>query len=179
MEKRAKIIALPSGGRLRPWTAADAETLVALANDRAIWRNMRDQFPHPYTAENAAFFLSNLANKAEAGPIRAIENAAGQVVGSIGLHFKHDVSHRSAEIGYWLGQQFWGQGLATEALQALTDYGFATYKLARIYALVFAWNPASGRVLEKAGYTFEARLRDAVTKDGQTIDGLLYARLHP
>ncbi len=173
----AEIIPLPSGGRLRPWTEADVDTLVALANDRTIWRNMRDQFPHPYTPDNAVFFLNNLANNAELGIVRAIETAAGTVVGSVGIHFKNDVNRRSAEIGYWLGTAFWGSGLMTEAVRTLTDYAFSAFDLARIYGLVFAWNPASGRVLEKAGYMLEARLRDAITKDGETIDGLLYARL--
>lgn len=168
---------LPSGGRLRPWTPADALTLVALANDRAIWRNMRDQFPHPYTVASAEFFLTQVANQPQAACIRAIETAEGEVAGSVGIHFKHDVNRRSAEVGYWLGPAFWGRGLATEALRALTDYAFATYDLARLYAVVFAWNPASARVLEKAGFRREARLRNAVTKDGETIDALLYARL--
>lgn len=168
---------LPSGGRLRPWTPADAATLVALADDRAIWRNMRDQFPHPYAPANAEFFLTHLANQPETAFIRAIETADGQVAGSVGIHFKLDVSRRSAEVGYWLGRDFWGRGLATEAVLTLSTYAFATFDLARLYALVFAWNSASARVLEKAGFTLDARLRDAITKDGETIDGLLYSRL--
>ena len=168
---------LPSGARLRPWTPTDAPTLVALADDRAIWRNMRDQFPNPYTAANADFFLANVAPDSDRSLIRAIENADGQVVGSVGLHFKADVSRRSAEVGYWLGRAHWGRGLATEAVRALADYALATYDLARLYAVVFEWNPASGRVLEKAGFVLEARLRDAITKDGETVDGLLYARV--
>ncbi|MBC7449222.1 MAG: GNAT family N-acetyltransferase [Hymenobacteraceae bacterium] len=171
------MLPLPSGGRLRAWTLAEAPTLAALANERAIWRNMRDQFAHPYHVANAAFFIGEMANKPNGDLILAIETAAGSVAGSVGIHFKADVNRRSAEVGYWLGKAFWGRGLATEAISALTHYAFTTYDLARLYALVFAWNPASGRVLEKAGFTLEARLRDAVTKDGETTDGLLYAHL--
>ncbi len=85
------------------------------------------------------------------------------------------VNRHSAEIGYWLGEPFWGQGIATKAVRALTEYAFAHLDLVRIYGTVFEWNPASARVLEKAGYTHEGRLRKSITKDGKIIDQLLYA----
>ncbi len=100
---------------------------------------------------------------------------AGEAVGGIGFTLQPDVARRSAEVGYWLGESFWGRGIATEALKAVTDYAFTNYDLCRIFAHVFDWNRASTRVLEKAGYTFEGRLRKSVTKDGQTIDQLMYA----
>ena len=82
--------------------------------------------------------------------------------------------YRSAEIGYWLGEDHWGRGLATEAVRAITDHAFAHHDICRIYAHVFEWNAASARVLEKVGYVFEGRLK-SVTKDGKTIDQLMYA----
>ena len=82
---------------------------------------------------------------------------------------------RTAEVGYWLGEPFWGQGIATHALQAFTEYAFATFDLVRLQAFVKEWNPASARVLEKCGFTLEGRLRKNVTKDGKTVDQLLYA----
>ena len=87
------------------------------------------------------------------------------------------IHRRSAEIGYWLGEPFWGRGIATAALRALTDYAFANHDIVRLDAGVFEWNPASMRVLEKVGYVLEGRLRKSVTKDGQTIDGFLYAKV--
>ena len=171
------VLPLPSGGRLRAWTLPEAPALAGLGQERVIWRNMRDQFPHPYQLANAEFFIGEMANKPNSDLILAVETADGRLAGSTGVHFKTDVNRRSAEVGYWLGKEFWGRGLATEAVRALADYALATYDLTRLYALVFAWNPASARVLEKAGFTLEARLRDAITKDGETIDGLLYARL--
>jgi [ribosomal protein S5]-alanine N-acetyltransferase len=167
---------LASGGHLRPWTAPDAPALVLLANEWAIWRNMRDQFPHPYTAANADFFIEHVAN-GPGGFIRAIVTPEGEVAGSVGLHFKADVSRRTAEVGYWLNPRFWGCGLATEAVQTLAAHAFATYDIVRLYAIVFAWNPASARVLARAGFEQEARLRQAITKDGETVDGLLWARV--
>jgi RimJ/RimL family protein N-acetyltransferase len=79
------------------------------------------------------------------------------------------------EIGYWLGQSYWNRGIATEALVAVTAYAFETFDINRIWAGVFAWNPASARVLEKAGYVLEGRLRNAITKDGETTDELIYS----
>ena len=102
----------------------------------------------------------------------AVNNEA---VGGIGFTIQMDEARRSAEIGYWLGEEFWGRGIATEALIAVTDYAFCEFEICRLYAHVFEWNPASARVLEKAGYEFEGRMRKSVTKVGQTIDKLMFA----
>lgn len=81
---------------------------------------------------------------------------------------------RSMEIGYWLGEPYWGRGIASEAVSAMTGYAFERFDVARVFAYVFEWNPASARVLEKAGYRLEGRLRKAVTKEGTTMDMLVY-----
>ena len=164
-----------SNSTLRAWKPGDEESLVGHANNRAIWRNLRDAFPHPYTLADAASWIQ-IAN-----PTSQITNFAivvdGSAVGGIGLVLKDDVFRRSAEIGYWLGQEFWGRGIVTEAVRAVTDYAFATFDVCRLFAGVFEWNPASMRVLEKAGYEFECRMRKSVTKDGETIDELIYAAI--
>ena len=98
----------------------------------------------------------------------------GRAVGGIGLHPQGDVHRRAMEIGYWLGEPYWGRGIVTEAVRALTRYAFETFDIARVYAYVYEWNPASARVLEKAGYRLEGRLRKAVTKEGTTMDMLVY-----
>jgi len=103
----------------------------------------------------------------------------GAAVGSVGIELGTDVFRRSAEIGYWLGEPFWGRGIATEALRAMTEYAFAHFDICRLEAGVFGWNPASARVLEKAGYTLEGRARNAVVKDGRTTDRLLYGLVRP
>jgi len=158
---------------LRPWKPGDEESLVRHANSRAIWRNLRDAFPHPYTLADATRWIE-IAN-----PAKPITNFAivvdGEAVGAIGLVLKNDVFRRSAEIGYWLGEEYWGRGIVTEAVRAVTDYAFTTFDLCRVFAGVFEWNPASMRVLEKAGYEFESRMKKSVTKDGETIDELIYA----
>jgi RimJ/RimL family protein N-acetyltransferase len=113
-------------------------------------------------------------------PRTAFAIAVGdEAIGVIGLHPGRDVHRRSAEIGFWLGEPFWGRGIATRAVRALTARAFERTKLVRIHAHVFEWNEASARVLEKAGYALEGRLRKSVFKDGRIIDQLLFATLAP
>jgi RimJ/RimL family protein N-acetyltransferase len=158
---------------LRAWKPGDEPSLVRHANNRTIWRNLRDAFPQPYTLADAKRWIE------VANPATTITNFAiivdGAAVGAIGLVLREDVFRRSAEIGYWLGEAFWGRGIVTEAVRAVTDYAFETFDLCRVYAGVFEWNPASMRVLEKAGYEFECRMKKSVTKDGETIDEFIYA----
>ena len=158
---------------VRNWEWRDRDAIVRYGNNRKVSINLRDRFPFPYTARDARNWLDMVV---DAKPVTNFAiDVAGEAVGGIGFTPQHDVDRRSAEIGYWLGEPFWGRGIATEALIAVTEYAFANFDLCRLYAHVFAWNAASARVLEKAGYEFEGRLRKSVTKDGQTIDQLMYA----
>jgi RimJ/RimL family protein N-acetyltransferase len=140
-----------------------------------IWRNLRDAFPHPYTFADAKQWIQIANSKTPINNFAIVVD--GSASGGIGLALKDDVFRRSAEIGYWLGEEFWRRGIVTEAVRAVTDYAFATFDLCRVYAGVFEWNLASMRVLEKAGYEFECRMRKSVTKDGETIDELIYAMI--
>jgi [ribosomal protein S5]-alanine N-acetyltransferase len=156
---------------IRPLRRGDEEALSANANDRDVWRNLRDRFPHPYDLGDAAWWIAN------SGTTHFGIEVDGAIVGCIGFDRDDDVFFRGAEIGYWLGKKHWGRGIATAALAQLTDQVFATTDIVRLYAGVFAWNPASARVLEKSGYVLEGRKKSAVFKDGQLIDELLYARV--
>lgn len=170
----APTLALPqAGAQLRPWNFGDAPALTRHANDRGIWQNLRDSFPHPYTAQDAEFYLCLMADQHR--DLHLCIEADGQAVGSIGVHFKTDIRRRSAEIGYWLARACWGRGLATAAVQAVTEYVLAHFDVCRLYAVVFEPNGASARVLEKAGYELEATLRKSILKDGQMLDSRLYA----
>ena len=158
---------------VRSWDWRDRDAMVRHANNRNVWINLRDRFPHPYTDADARRWLDSVVGqKPETNFAIAV---ADEAVGGIGFTLQHDVERRSAEIGYWLGQEFWGRGIATEALIAVTDYAFSNYDVCRLFAHVFDWNGPSARVLEKAGYVFEGRLRRSVIKDGKTIDQLAYA----
>lgn len=103
----------------------------------------------------------------------------GEAVGSVGYVIQQDVERVSAEIGYWLGESFWGRGIATEAVTAVTGYAVEHHRLARVFALPFASNAASCRLLEKAGYVLEARLRRSAIKDGVIQDQCQYAYIAP
>ena len=158
---------------VRSWQEGDAESVALYANNRKIWRNLRDAFPHPYAIDDArAFIRSALERSPETLYAIAID---GRAAGGIGFTLHGDVERVSAEIGYWLGEPFWGQGITTEALKAVTRHALEAHGLTRVFAVPFEWNPASFRVLEKAGYVLEARLRRSAVKDGQVIDQLLYA----
>lgn len=165
-----------AGARLRPWISSDAAALARHGNDRDIWLNLRDRFPHPYSLADAEQHLAAVTADAASDLHLCIE-VDGEAAGSISVLFKHDVNRRSAEIGYFVGRAFWGRGIVTAAVRALTEYAFAHFDLCRIYAAVYEHNAASARVLGKAGYEFEARLRKAITKDGHTFDALLYTQL--
>ena len=160
--------------RIRSWRDDDAASLAQHANDRSVWRNMRDRFPHPYSLEDGRAFISS-ARASEPEAFFAVE-ADGAAVGGIGYTLHDDVERVAAEVGYWLGTAYWGRGIMTAALSAFTGYVFERHReLRRLYALPFAWNPASARVLEKAGYTLEGRMRESAIKDGEVVDQLLYA----
>ncbi|WP_437735493.1 GNAT family N-acetyltransferase [Sorangium sp. So ce1335] len=160
---------------LRPFTPADADALTKNANDRRVWANLRDRFPHPYTRADAEAWIAHCAQAQPAEALAIVVD--GEAAGAIGLERFGDVHRCTAEIGYWLGAAYWGRGLATEAVRALTRVGFEQLGLERIQAGIFDWNGASSRVLEKAGYAFEARMRRHVVKDGRVGDVLLYARV--
>jgi RimJ/RimL family protein N-acetyltransferase len=160
-------------GMIRSWRRGDLESLVRHANDRDVWINLRDRFPHPYTLTDAEAWL-DLVERSRPETNFAIE-VDGGAVGGVGLVLRDDVHRRSAEIGYWIGKAYWGRGLATAVVRAITDWAFAHFDLCRIEAGVFEWNQASAKVLENAGYLLEGRLRKSVTKDSRTIDQFLYA----
>jgi len=158
---------------LRSWTTSDVDALVRYANNRKIWLNLRDAFPHPYTRNDAREFIRDVRDRApETTFAIAID---GEAAGSIGFVLHRDVERVSAEVGYWLGEPFWGRGIATEALIAVTRHAITAHSLTRIFAVPFAWNLASCRVLEKAGYVLEARLRCSAIKDGRLTDQFQYA----
>lgn len=159
---------------LRPWQRGDEPSLVRHADNRKIWRNVRDHFPSPYTMHDAERWIYH-ASTSLYNTVFAI-TVDGLAVGSIGLVPKEDVYRKSMELGYWLGEEFWGRGIISEAVGAITSYGFATFDIVRIYADVFDWNTPSMRVLEKNGYECEARLKKAIFKDGKVGDVLMYAK---
>jgi RimJ/RimL family protein N-acetyltransferase len=152
---------------------SDAQNLVRHANNINVWMNLTDRFPNPYTLGDAREWLKqNVGASPETHFAIEVDRC---YAGGIGFRL-HEGEHRlSAEIGYWLGEQFWGMGIATEALAAVARYAIAEHNLIRLHARVFEWNPASMRVLEKCGFVREAVLRRSVIKDNRVIDEMIYA----
>jgi len=161
--------------KLRKWNEADLDNLVKYANNSNIAKWLTNGFPHPYTHENGKAFISMTAND---NPTRifAIE-VNDEAVGSIGIFPQTDIHEKSAEMGYWLAEEYWGQGIMTNAIQEIVKYGFQTFDIVRIFARPFSTNFNSQRVLEKVEFTLEARLKKALFKNGEFMDELIYAKL--
>ena len=160
---------------LRTWEQSDSDSLVKYANNSKIAANGRDAFPHPYTHADAESYIGSLVGKTPPTTF-AIANEL-EAIGSIGLIIGQDVNRFTAELGYWLAEPFWSQGITTAAVVAITNYGFDQLGLLRIYAIPFATNTASIRVLEKAGFKYEGRLRANAIKYEKILDQLVYARI--
>ena len=166
-----------SGCVVRDWRHDDLASLVRHANNRSVWINLRDRFPHPYEEIHGRKFLEFVTTHAPR-TVWAID-VNGDAVGGIGLEMLSDVERVSAEIGYWLGEAHWRRGVMTAAVAAVTADVFRTFDLTRIFAVPFADNRGSIRVLEKAGYVLEGRFKDSAIKDGQLRDQLVYAAYAP
>ena len=158
---------------VRSFREPDAAELARHANSRNVWLQLRDRFPHPYALDDARGFIA-FASGADPETAFAI-TVDDRPVGSIGVVLGEDVERCSAEIGYWLGEPYWGRGIATRALVGFTRHAFVAYELERLFAVPLAANAASCRVLEKAGYRLEGRMRRSAVKDGVVQDQLLYA----
>jgi RimJ/RimL family protein N-acetyltransferase len=154
---------------LRRWKIEDKEALSNLANNIKIASYLRETFPHPYSLQDAAIWLHSQENNKQADNF-AIETE-DQLAGGCGLLLKNDVYRLSVEIGYWVGEPFWGKGIATEAIRQLVVYCRQTYpEIIRMYAEVFANNKASMRVLEKNGFSYEGTRKKAVFKNNRVLD---------
>jgi [ribosomal protein S5]-alanine N-acetyltransferase len=158
---------------VRSYRITDIESITENANNRGISKNMRDGFPYPYSLENGRTFIDNsMRLNPETNFAICVDDKA---VGGIGFVLHSDIERISAEIGYWLGEPYWGKGIVSDALAAVTEYAIKTHDLRRVFAVPFAYNKASARVLEKAGFILEGTMRNSAIKDGQVIDQFLYA----
>lgn len=163
--------------RLRTWTLADAPALAKLINNKKVQDNLRDGLPFPYGEEDAKAFLSAvLASDPDQNLAFAIE-ADGKLIGSISATRCANIHFRTAELGYYLGEPYWGKGFATEAVRQICDYIYRNTDIIRIFAEPFAYNTASCRVLEKAGFQLEGLLRSNAVKNGRILDMKMYARI--
>ena len=158
---------------IRDWKMDDVPSIVKYADNRKIWQNLRDGFPHPYTVSDAENFITRV-NSSNPRTAYAIATET-EAVGSIGMLQGVDVHRFTAEMGYWLAEPFWGQGIMTEVVRFFTDWIFSEFGLHRISAVPYATNIASHRVLEKAGFQKEGIIRSGAFKDGKVVDQIMYS----
>jgi len=161
---------------LRPFIDSDANALAMLCNNIRIWNNLRDYIPFPYTEQNATDFIKYCQN--ENPQLTFAIEYNGEFAGSIGLVAQTDVYKLTAELGFWIGEPFWGKGIATKAVRLMTEYGFNNLGLIRIFAGVFDFNKASQRVLEKTGFKLEATFEKSIFKNHQICDEYRYGLIN-
>lgn len=162
---------------LRSWHTNDTDALARHANNIKIFANLRDGFPHPYNESDAQKFITMATETPpEKAKIWAID-INGEAAGSIGIHMKEDVYRKNAELGYWLAEKYWGQGIMTYCVKQVMTYAFENYDIRRIYAEIYASNTASRKVLHHAGFRHEATLNKNVYKLDEYLDTSLYAIL--
>lgn len=157
--------------KLRTWTLKDIESVFHNANNVDVYKFMSDEFPNSLEAWKS--FIDATLNDKEILYL-AIE-IDGKAVGGIGISPQKGIMRRNAELGYWLGQNYWGQGIMTKAIKEIVRLAFDKFDIDRIYAKPFAINIASQRILEKAGFVLEAKFEKTVIKNGVLLDEYIYA----
>lgn len=158
--------------KIRPFKASDAENLAKYANNWNISRYLSDHFPYPYTHKDAVGFIERTLLQ---DPLHSFAiTIDDEVVGGIGIHPKDDIHRKNAELGYWVAEPYWGRGIMTKAIAEMISYGFRTFEIERIYALTFADNVASQKVLLRNGLKKEAQFERTLFKDGELHDECVY-----
>jgi len=158
---------------IRLFQQHDASSLALHANNYKIWKYVYDYFPNPYTYDDACVWVEhNLKLKKPENFAIVVDS---ELVGCVGIKPKTDVYKHNMEIGFWLGEEFWGTGITTEAVGWLCSYIYSNYNIKRIYACVFSNNEGSKRVLEKCGFKHEAIHEKSIFKEGQYLDELIYS----
>ncbi len=161
---------------LREFHENDVESIVKYINNKNITDNLRDFIPKPYTIEDAKEFIEFSSKNKDTQLSLAID-LEGEAIGSISITLGSDISRKTAEIGYWLAEPFWGRGIMTEAISQMCKIAFSNYDIVRIFAGVFEYNKPSGAALEKNGFSLECVQKKAYFKNGKILNCLLYAKV--
>jgi RimJ/RimL family protein N-acetyltransferase len=159
--------------KLRTWQPEDIDSLIKYADNFEIAKNLTNLFPHPYTIEDGIAFIER-ARGCQPTNVFAID-VNSEAVGAIGIHPQGDIFSKNAELGYWLGEAYWGNGIITKAIIEIVNYGFITFDINRIFARPFGTNIGSQKVLEKAGFTLEGKFEKTIFKNDVYLDELIYA----
>lgn len=160
---------------LRKWRLSDAKDLAAALNNKKILNNLRDGLPFPYTEKDAAEYISHMLSADENAAFAYAITIDDRAVGSIGAFRQNNIHRQTAELGYYLAEEYWGQGIMTNAIRQLCGLIFESTDILRIYAEPFAYNTGSRRALEKAGFTYEGTMKNNAVKNGKVLDMTMYA----
>ncbi|MDE6389216.1 MAG: GNAT family N-acetyltransferase [Lachnospiraceae bacterium] len=163
--------------KIRKWELSDAKELATALSNKNIQDNLRDGLPYPYTERDGVVFISAMLSADENDTFAFAIMADNKVIGSIGVFRQENIHRRTAELGYYIAEEYWGKGIMTEAVKQICEYVFDKSDIIRIYAEPFAYNEASCRVLEKAGFQYEGTLRSNAVKNGNVIDMKMYSLL--
>jgi RimJ/RimL family protein N-acetyltransferase len=165
---------------IRPWKTSDAADIAALINNKKVQDNLRDGIPYPYSARDGEEYIASMLTSARQGGTFAFAiTVDGKITGSIGAFRQANIHRRTAQMGYFVGEQYWGRGICTAAVGLVCRQIFDNSDIVRIYAEPFAYNAASCRVLEKAGFRLEGTLRSNAVKNGRVIDTRVYSIIAP
>lgn len=164
---------------IRKWKLSDAADLAAALSNKKIQDNLRDGLPYPYTKQDGEDFISAMLAADENDTFAFAITVEDKAVGSIGVFRQENIHRQTAEMGYYIAEAYWGRGIMTEAVRQTCEYVFAKSDIMRLYAEPFAYNAASCRVLEKAGFQYEGTLRNNAVKNGRVLDMKMYALLSP
>ncbi len=159
---------------LRKWRLEDAGALASMLSDKRVQDNLRDGLPYPYSEQDGRDYITAMLSADENSTFAFAIIYEGKVIGSIGAFRQSNIHRRTAELGYYIGADYWGKGIMTEAVKQLCGYIFENTDIIRIFAEPFAYNKGSCRVLEKAGFEFEGVMRSNAVKNGRVIDMRLY-----
>lgn len=162
---------------IRPWKIEDGEKLAKLLNNKKILDNLRDGLPYPYTKADGEEFIASMQQADPKKTFAFAITADDVLVGSIGIFRQGNIHKRTAELGYYIGEPYWGQGIGTKAVKLACNYVFENTDILRIFAEPFAYNTGSCRVLEKAGFQLEGVLHSNAIKNGKILDMKMYARI--
>ena len=163
--------------KIRKWKLSDATDLAAALSNKKIQDNLRDGLPYPYTEQDGTEYISAMLSADENETFAFAITVDNKVIGSIGVFRQENIHRQTAELGYYIAEKYWGKGIMTEAVKQICEYVFAGSDIIRIYAEPFAYNTASCRVLEKAGFQYEGTLRSNAVKNGKVIDMKMYTLL--
>ena len=163
--------------RIRKWELSDAKDLAAALSNKKVQDNLRDGLPYPYTEQDGKEFISAMLSADENETFAFAIMVDDKVVGSIGIFRQGNIHSQTAELGYYIAEEYWGKGIMTEAVKQICEYVFDNSDIIRIYAEPFAYNIASCRVLEKVGFQYEGTLRSNAVKNGKVIDMEMYSLL--